>query len=178
MKILQTFPWLLFLVATIISCHETSEEALNAEEYDGPIMELQNIIFHYSDSALVRVKGTAKKRKEFANGDQEYPEGLYLEFYDNQGQLESTIDANVAFYNKAEDWWRGREGVVVKKMESGQQLNTEELYWVPTSERIHTEKFVTIRTKDQVLYGTGLEAKQDFSSYSIKNVKGDLQLEE
>lgn len=160
------------------SCGEASQEVLEAEEYEGPIMELQNIVFHYSDSALVKVKGTSKLRFEFTNGDQEYPEGLFLEFYDDSGQLESTIDANKAFYNKKEDWWRGREGVVVKNMESGKQLNTEELYWVPGEELIHTEKFVTIRSEDEVLYGTGLEAKQDFSSYSIKNVKGDFQLKE
>jgi len=178
---MRTPRFILILLAIIVhftGCYETSQDALNAEDYDGPIMELDNIVFHFSDSAQVKAKGTSKKRMEYVNGDQEYPQGLYLEFYDDNGVLESTIDANKAFYNKKEDWWRGREGVIVKRIATGEQLNTEELYWVPSEERIHTEKFATITRVDGVLYGTGLEAKQDLSSYSIQNVKGDFPLED
>lgn len=175
---MRQFLFLFTVLVLGVSCSEKSQEVLNKEEYEGAMNELEDVVFYYSDSAKVKVKGITKHRMEYANGDQEFPKGLYLEFYDENGHVESTIDANKAFFNKKEDWWRGREGVVVVNTESGKRLNTEELYWVPAEELIHTDKFVTISSDEEVLYGNGLEAKQDFSSYSIKNPKGDFQLED
>ena len=167
-----------FSLLAIFSCGKIKKEAALEEEYDGPMLELEDVIFYYSDSALVKVKGITPHRMEYANGDQEFPEGLYLEFYDDEGVIESTIDANVAFFSKEEDRWLGSEGVIVTEAETGKNLKTEELYWEPAEERIHTEEFVTIRSEDEVLYGKGLDAKQDLSEYTIKKPTGDFQLEE
>lgn len=170
--------YFILLLISIWSCSVPEKEASIQEEYTGPLIELEDVVFYYSDSALVKVKGITPLRKEFANGDQEFPEGLYLEFYDDKGVIESTIDANIAFYNKEEDHWLGQEGVVVTEAETGKNLKTEELYWVPADERIHTEKFVTISSDTEVLYGKGLDAKQDLSEYTIKQPTGDFQLDE
>ncbi|MDH5365987.1 MAG: LPS export ABC transporter periplasmic protein LptC [Cyclobacteriaceae bacterium] len=166
------------LLAVAFSCNKRERVTKVQKEYDGPMLELEDVVFYYSDSALVKVKGITPHRMEYANGDQEFPKGLYLEFYDDNGKIESTIDANVAFYNKEEDRWLGQEGVVVVEDESGKNLKTEELYWKPAEEKIYTEKFVTITSEDEVLYGKGLEAKQDLSEYTIKNPTGDFHLEE
>lgn len=167
-----------FLLLTCIACEVKEKKGVIQKEYEGPMLELKDVIFYYSDSALVKVKGITPHRLEFANGDQEFPEGLYLEFYDENGIIESTIDANVAFYSKEEDHWLGTEGVVVTETESGKNLKTEELYWEPSEERIHTDKFVTISSDVEVLYGNGLDAKQDLSEYTILEPTGDFQLEE
>ncbi len=64
-------------------------------------------------------------------------------------------------------------------MKQHEQLNTEELFWFPKDRNIKTDKFVTIRQQDNVIYGEGLEAKQDLSSYTILNLNdSDLQFEE
>ncbi|MDH5475906.1 MAG: LPS export ABC transporter periplasmic protein LptC [Cyclobacteriaceae bacterium] len=170
--------YLILLTMTLLSCAKRERIVEMQKEYDGPMLELEDVIFYYSDSALVKIKGITPHRMEYANGNQAFPEGLYLEFYDETGKVESTIDANVAFYNKEEDHWLGQEGVVVMESETGKNLKTEELYWEPAEERIHTDKFVTITSEDEVLYGKGLDAKQDLSEYTIKNPTGDFQLEE
>lgn len=176
--IMDKIVFVLLLTIVLFSCEVKRTKNVLQEEYAGPIIELNDVTFYYSDSALVKVKGITPHRMEYANGNQEFPEGLYLEFYDDEGTIESTIDANVAFYDKEEDNWLGSEGVVVTETESGKNLKTEELYWEPTEERIHTEEFVTIRSEDEVLYGNGLDAKQDLSEYTIKKPTGDFQLEE
>jgi hypothetical protein len=55
-------------------------------------------------------------------------------------------------------------------------MNTEELNWVPAKQKIFTDKFVTIQTKEEVLKGQGLEAKQDFSSYRILKPTGTFPI--
>ena len=166
----------LFLFA---SC--TVDPETNLEErkiYQGPMIELENVLFYYSDSAFVKTKGITPHRLQYADGNQEFPKGLYLEFYDRNGKIESTIKANKAFFNKEKNEWLGQENVIVEKAKSNLQINTEELYWLPADEKIYTEKFVTIKREGEVLHGKGLEAKQNLSTYSITNPQGEFILKE
>ena len=66
----------------------------------------------------------------------------------------------------------------VVNIEKNEQLNTEELFWNPDKEEIFTESFVSIRLQSEVLYGEGLTAKQDMSSYTIKKPQGEFSIDE
>ena len=168
----------ILIILTLTACEVDLGGGQEVQVYEGPMVELEDVIFYYSDSAQVKVKGTTPHRMEFADGNQEFPKGLYLEFYDDEGKLESTIQADIAYYNKEKNEWLGQENVIVVNTESGQQLNTEELYWLPTEEKIYTEKFVTIKREGEILHGRGLEATQDLSTYSITNPEGEFLLKE
>jgi LPS export ABC transporter protein LptC len=126
----------------------------------------------------VKVKMLADLVYEFQSGDREFPKGIYLEFFDETGALSSTLRANHAYYFKNDDQWRARGKVEVVNLAKNEQLNTEELFWRPTKEEIYTESFVTIRMQNEVIYGEGLEAKQDMSSYTIKKPQGEFTIEE
>jgi LPS export ABC transporter protein LptC len=158
------------------SCNQT--EVKEPVEYKGPLREVDNVETFYSENNLIKVKIVAEQLYEFANGDREFPKGIYVEFFDETGQLESTLRANHAFYFKEENLWRGRGKVQVKNIAKNEQLNTEELFWKSTEERIYTDKFVTIRQQGDVLYGEGLQAKQDMSDYTIIDPKGDFEVKE
>lgn len=147
-------------------------------EYEGPLQEAQDIELLYTENEHIKVKMTAALLYEFKSGDREFPKGLYLEFFDEQGVLASTLKANQAYFFKAENKWRARGKVEVVNQEKNEQLNTEELYWFPAKEIITTESFVTIRLQSEVLYGEGLEAKQDMSTYTIKNPQGEFIIDE
>ena len=146
--------------------------------YEGPLRIVENIELFYTEDNQVKVKMIAAEVHEFESGDREFPKGIYLEFFDVRGQLESTLRANEAYYFKKENQWRGRGKVEVKNLEKNEQLNTEELFWRPAEEKIFTDKFVTIRQETDVIYGQGLEAKQDMSDYIIKRPEGEFSVEE
>lgn len=146
--------------------------------YDGPVRIGENVELFYTEENRVKVKMVAPMAYEFENGDNEFPNGLYLEFFDETGKLESTLRANEAFYFKKDHLWRGRGKVEVKNLEKNEQLNTEELFWKPAEEKIYTDKFVTIRQQSDVIYGQGLEAKQDMSDYIIKKPEGEFSVED
>lgn len=147
-------------------------------EYNGPIRKAENVELFYTEKNQVKVKMIAAELHEFINGDREFPKGVYLEFFDEFGKMESTLRANHAFFFKKENQWRGRGKVEVRNIAKGEQLNTEELFWKPAEERIFTDKFVTIRQQGDVIYGEGLEAKQDMTDYTIKKVMGDFEVKE
>ncbi len=147
-------------------------------EYTGPLSEGQNVDVQYTENDRIKVKMKAKTTQEFKNGDREFPDGLYLEFYNDKGILTSTLKANNAFYFKEQNLWRGRGKVEVVNLEKKQQLNTEELFWKQSDKKIYTEKFVTIKLENEVVYGTGLDAAQDLSTYVIKKVEGEFEVKD
>lgn len=146
--------------------------------YEGPLSEGEDITMHYSEKDIVKVMLKAKKIFEFQNGDREFPEGIYMEFYDEFGKLNSTLQANSAYFFKEENKWRGRGKVEVINTAKQEQLNTEELFWKPDTKKIFTDKFVTIKLQNEVIYGTGLDAAQDLSTYQIKNPEGEFVVED
>jgi LPS export ABC transporter protein LptC len=166
----------LFLTLGFAACNNT--EVKEPVEYTGPLREVDNVETIYSEESRVKMIMRANQLHEFANGDREFPKGIDVEFYDEKGQLESTLRADHAFYFKHENLWRGRGKVQVRNVAKKEQLNTEELFWKQTEERIYTDKFVTIRQEGDVLYGEGLQARQDMSDYTIIKPRGDFVVEE
>jgi len=171
------FPVLL-LIALLFSHCET-EQKKQLMVYNGSLREFENVDMTYSEKDLVKVKMQAKKIVELQNGDREFPEGLYMEFFDEvTGEKSSTLKANTAYYFKEEDKWRGRGKVEVKNILKHQELTTEELFWKPSTKKIFSDKFVTIREIDRVIYGTGLETDQNLTNYTITKPEGEFDVDE
>jgi LPS export ABC transporter protein LptC len=114
--------------------------------YEGPLSEAENVELFYSESDKVKVKMIAALVYEYENGDREFPKGVYLEFYDEFENLESTLKANEAYFFQEDNKWRGRGNVEVKNVKKKEQLNTEELFWKPKEEKIYTDKFLTMNS--------------------------------
>lgn len=171
-RISWIFSFALVAAVSFSSCR--NKETTAPLVYEGPLREAEDVVMHYTENDRVKALLKAKKIFEFQNGDQEFPEGIYLEFFDKTGKLTSTLRANTAFYFKSESKWRGRGKVEVKNIEKNQQLNSEELFWFPGTRKIATDKFVTITDAHDILYGTGLDAMEDMSNYTIKNPTGSM----
>jgi LPS export ABC transporter protein LptC len=175
-RVSMAFSLFILLLVGLSSCNQA--ELKEPVEYKGPLRVVENVELYYSEKDVVKVKMTAPLIHEKVNGDKEFPKGVYMEFFDEMGKLEYTLRANHAYYFKEENKWRGRGKVEVKNIAKGEQLNTEELFWKPAEEKILTDKFVTIRQQDDVLYGQGLDAKQDLSDYTLLKPEGDISIKE
>jgi LPS export ABC transporter protein LptC len=166
-------PWLLLLLLACSQPHSGPPLV-----YEGPMREADSVELLYTENLILKIKLQAPKVLEFQNGDREFPEGIYIEFFNEYGQLTSTLRANQARYFKTEDQWRARGKVELINLEKNEQLNTEELFWKPAKEEIFTESFVSIKMQNEVLYGEGLRAKQDMSDYTILRPQGEFVLTE
>ncbi len=164
------------IVTILVSCN--SPDLKQPVLYEGPLRIVEDMEMYYTEANQVKVKMVAAEVHEYESGDREFPKGIYLEFFDEEGRLETTLRANEAYYFKKEHQWRGRGKVEVKNIAKNEQLNTEELFWRPAEEKIFTDKFVTIRQQTDVIYGNGLEAKQDMSDYIIIDPEGEFTVEE
>ena len=167
-----------FIALAALACSCSKTEVKKPVEYTGPISEAEKVELYYTENDKVKIKMLADVLYEFQTGDREFPKGIYMEFYKEDGSLESTLRANHAYFFKAENQWRGRGKVEVKNLQKSEQLNTEELFWKPAEKKIFTEKFVTIRQQGDVIYGVGLDAKQDLSDYTIRTPTGEFEVKE
>ena len=119
----------------------------------------------------------AAKLLRYENGDEEYPEGIYVEFYGKDTVITSTLEGDKAYYTKETDEYQAVGNVKLESLKNQQKLSTEELFWSRKDKQVYTEKFVIIETKEDVLHGEGLTAAQDFSSYRILKPTGELGLD-
>ncbi len=159
------------------SC-ESRKELLNKEIYNGPIMEMANINTMMTDSGKLVLRLRAPDQLQFQNGNKSWPTGLVLEYYSAPESPVFTFRSNLADFNAKENLYKGEGNVIVKNMETGDELNTELLFWSPGEEKFYTDKFVTIISEGEVHTGKGLSANQDFSSYKILEPAGTIKIEE
>jgi LPS export ABC transporter protein LptC len=102
----------------------------------------------------------------------EFPRTLHVDFYNDSLKIESTLDALYARHREHEDKVFLRDSVVVINILKGDTLRTDELWWDQNTQEFYTDKAVRIHQPDKTIFGTGLRAAQDFSSYDIFNITG------
>ena len=162
------------VISALLGCGQETREIPNQPAYEGPQVEMDSVESLFSDSALVKIRVKTLKQLIFNSGDEEYPLGIFLEFYNELGEITSTFRSDRAYYIAEEKHYKGEGNVVVKNLESGDELNTEELFWSPADEKVFTYKFVTINSEGEVHTGEGLIANQDFDNYQILKPTGTL----
>ena len=146
-------------------------------EEDFPVETLQNAKIIYSDSAIVRVilNATQMDRYVGINPFLEITNGLKVQFFNPSGSKQSELTAQYAKIIEDENLMEAKNTVMVKNI-NGDLLETEHLVWNEKTKMIYTEEFVKITTKDEVIFGEGLESNQDFTKYTIKKISGTIML--
>ena len=170
----------LILLAFIFGCTDQNDLS-QIQEYQGPSYELTDVQTLYSEgadenTAFVSFKLVAPRQQVFEDNNLEFPEGIYIENFKPDGSIAFTLKANKGYYDDEEKTYRAEGNVVLRDLVQDQQLNTEELYWIPGpgDEAIYTDKFVTVKTPDNIIYGEGLRASQNFETYKILKPTGDI----
>lgn len=147
-----------------------------------PIESSKNVEFLYSDSARIRSKLISPLVEHFMDKKPYYemPKGMEVIFYDKFRKEQTKLTANYGIGYDTENKMNVMEakGNVIVINEKGDKLNTEHLTWNSLTKKIYTNEFVKITTKNEVIWGNGLEANEDFSEYEIKHVKGQIAVKD
>jgi lipopolysaccharide export system protein LptC len=170
--------WVIFSTFLFSSCENDIEKVkLVGSGRNEPVEKAVNIKILYSDSARVQVELTAPLMERYlgAKASLEMRKGFLALFYTNSLAVKSRLSADYGIRYEHEQKMIARKNVVVIN-EKGEQLNTEHLVWDEKAQKLLSNEFVKITTKEEIIYGTGFEANQDFSQYKIFNIKGTLAL--
>ncbi|MEO9966024.1 MAG: LPS export ABC transporter periplasmic protein LptC [Reichenbachiella sp.] len=165
---------IVIFLLSLVGCKEQKKVA--HELYDGPEIAMKNIDMLVSDSTIVKLRLVARTQLVLSNKDRDFPDGIYLRFYNPFGLVTSTLVADKGHYYSEKDYYTAEGNVIMRSLFSGDELSTELLNWDPKEEKIYTDNFVTIKTEDEVLTGEGLEASQNFEEYTILKPSGTMSI--
>jgi LPS export ABC transporter protein LptC len=165
-------------VIGLMSCENDIEKInLVANKKSLAAESAKDIEIVYSDSAQVRIIIKAPKMEHFINQNPyiEMAKGVNVVFYKTNMVVQNRLTANYAIKYEQKRLMEAKGNVVVVN-EKGDQLNTEHLFWDEVTQMIYSKEFVKITTADEIIYGNGFEANQNFSKYKIFNIKGMISL--
>jgi LPS export ABC transporter protein LptC len=175
----RLLPLVSFLLL-LCSCVNNPAEVNTLTEKDrGPQQTAHNIEILYSDSAQLKVRVVTPLLQKFSGEDPYilFPNGVKAYFYDENRKVNSSLTAKYAVNRENEKLMEAKKDVQVVN-NKGEKLNTEHLVWDQKNQKLFSSDFVKITTAEEVIYGDGFEANEDFTKYRIKKIKGIINLKE
>jgi LPS export ABC transporter protein LptC len=167
------------LVFLISSCVNDLTEVNEAAARATPSIETgKDIEIIYSEKGKVNIKLEAPTVTRYNTEEPyiEFTEGLKVYFYNDSMQVKSRLRANYGVrYDKSGETIVRNDVLVYN--EQNEKLETEELTWDFDTESIRSDKFVKITTADEVLFGQGFEADENFSKYKILKPEGTIKVD-
>ena len=158
----------------VLSCENDMKEVNDLLAKQTGVEEGKDITSYMSQQGAVKAKLRSPFMLRYQSDSPyvEFPRSLHVDFFNDSTKIESTVDALYARYREYENKVFLKDSVVVINIEKGDTLKTNELWWDQNTEEFFTDKPVRIYQKDKTIFGRGLKAKQDFSSYDIFNITG------
>ena len=176
------FLFLTLFLLTFFSCKQDIEK-INAlmTTMELPDQSGKDIELHYSEEGtLKRIFKTPEMERYNINENDFYllfPQGIEVYIYNDSVQLESTITAGYAEYHSETDIWEVRNNVIAKRISTGDQLNTEKLFWDQKKDLLYSDVFTKIKNEDGTFIGEeGFEADENMEYYSLKGASGTVNV--
>jgi len=178
---MQKLVLIIFLLLPVFYSCENDITEINkiASPEDAQIEVGKKIELLYSSNGKVRARLIAPEllRHRTKTPFTEMPKGLKMYFYNDSMVSESKLTAKYGISYEKSNEMIVRDSVVVINLK-GEKLETEELVWNEQTQKITSSKFVKIQTKDEIIYGDGMEANSDLTNYKIKKIRGTIRLKE
>lgn len=173
---------ILFSIATILflACEKTPppvDEVLMRQGLEAEIARDVEIL--YSDSAKIKVRVTGPTmlyHQDRADVRQEFPDGVQVEFFDEEQQISSVLTAKYGVRLETQNKVVVRDSVVWQST-VGDMLETSELTWDERQKKVHTNKFVVVTRPDEIMYGHGFEADQNFRDIRMYAIDGRKKID-
>lgn len=175
---------LLLLALGLCTGCENDIERINLLTSDSEAATISgsNVNVIYSDSGKVKVQILAPTYKQYPKSEKpymEFPDGMEVFFYNDSMKIESEIRSDYAIYYSEEKLWHATGNVEVHKFNSGDALNTEELFWDEETQLIYSDVYTKVQNQDGTFYGKrGFEAFQDFSHWQLKGTSGTVNVQD
>lgn len=172
LRIFSFFYTAFFLLFFLTGCEE-DKNSKKFIAYNGPLEEAENIEVLYSELGMLKVRVRTAKQIKLPSEDKLFPKKVFVDFYGPAGDVLTTLESDSGRYENRTGLYKvkGNVKVVTQKKE---RLFSDELTWNPQTQKVYTEKKVTIENQQtgERMNGLGLDANQDFSQYSIRRPTG------
>ena len=163
------------LILSLTSC-VNDLETIQRVTYDpkAPEEVTKNLHVFYTDSGYAQVEITAAIAESYSKPETvtKLKDGLKVNFFSPEGKVVSTLTALYGEVNFTKGTIFVRDSVQLFNYQKKQRLLTESLHWNQKDSLIYTHSNVVVRSPGSILYGGGIETKQDFSQYVFLKPRG------
>lgn len=169
---------LLIACCLLASCKNSFEDVkLITSRANVKIEKGEDVQINYSDNGVVRIQasGPVVTRYNTEKPYLEFSDGIQILFYTATHEVDSRLTAKYATAIENSKSMTARDSVVVIN-NKGEILNTDELIWDEDKKIIYSNSFVKITTADEIIYGNGMTANENFTDYVIKNITGTIKV--
>lgn len=180
---MTTALWAVVVCLFVISCTKKEENLVDVK-FDPetmPSMVTDSVVTLISDSGFTRYKLVADVWQIFDKAKEPFwffPEGLYLERFDEDFNVEATIVSDTSWNFTDKKLWRLKGNVEVTNIE-GDEFRSDELFWDQVQARVYSDKYIEIKRGAMELKGYGFESNQEMTRYRIfRPHDGKLPFEE
>ncbi|MCC8036851.1 MAG: LPS export ABC transporter periplasmic protein LptC [Bacteroidales bacterium] len=145
-----------------------------------PTMTTVNVATFISDSGYTRYHITAPIWYVFDEASTPrwtFPEGLFLEKYDNLFRQEGTLRADSAVYFSQRKLWRLDSNVRMRNV-AGDRFLTQQLFWDQNARKVYSDSFIHIERSDRIIEGYGFESNETMTRYTIHRPSGIFPVDE
>jgi LPS export ABC transporter protein LptC len=180
-KILKSIVILLG-ITMLLSCENSMKEVqILTTNQNLPLQKGKEVEYIFTDSTKIQYRAFAIEFVETATEEgkfNEFPKGGRIISYDSDESVAWEIKANYAKNYANNKIWELRNNVVAKS-DDGKVINTELLFWDQNKKLIYSDQYVRIITEDgQVLEGTSFTSDEEMNEIRMKNVSGEVFLED
>ena len=144
-----------------------------------PSGEADDFNLKYTDSGKIKSILLSPKMLDYANVDfpfTEFPKGIHVTMYDNKGK-KTLIVADYGVTFKGTDIIDLQHNVKISN-ETGQLLETEQLYFDQKNEWFFTEKKFKFTDPKGVSFGQGIDFSKDFKIVNSQRINGQIDSQE
>ena len=169
------------LLLVVASCKNNIEE-INAfaDKLEIPNQSGTNIIAEYTDTGKLQVRFFTPELKHFMRKDDpyyEFPKGIEVHIYNKDEKLQSIITAKYSILKESTQIWEARDSVVARNILTGEQIESEQMFWDQPNKFIYSNVFTKVTNPDGVYFGEkGFEASQDLSYYRLIGSSGKFRV--
>ena len=167
---------ILAAVIGVTACTEEKTDVVH-REVDGntvPTMMTDNVVTLISDSGVTRYRITAPLWLVFDEADEpqwRFPEGMFLEKFDDKFSTEATIVCDSATYFKNKGLWR-LDGDVNVLNTLNEKFLSQQIFWDQRSRKVYSDSFIHIEKSDRIIEGYGFNSNERMTTYSINKPSG------
>lgn len=173
----RAFLLLLILSIFISSCENKIPVIPKSDLLTLPSLTVKDFKTTLTDSGRVQLKMSSPLVEKYDKAEPPYAEfrtGIKVVFYNGKDSAQAKVTSK---YAKCTDnnLWELRDSVVVIN-DKGERLETELLYWNQEKDLIYTDRFVKIKSEDQITQGIGFESDSHLNRRKILRVTADIYL--
>lgn len=145
-----------------------------------PVLEAHQVSTLISDSGVTRYRINAETWQMYDKAQPpywEFKDGIYLENFDINLNVNASLKADYAYYDEEAQTWLLRGNVHALNLE-GEEFETPELNWNQKTERVYSDSIITIHRESSIIRGIGFRSNQEMTQYTILKPTGVFPLKD